>query len=94
MPGCVVQVCFDRDLLAGSVSGVASVIAIEMMKHGFPCFGISVLICEAADRVRDHAVDYWADDCKHPPTRPAPSQVTAAGSVPMYAARKDTPGNA
>src|ERR1700747_1110916 len=56
---CVVQVCLDRDLLAGFVSSFAPPMsAIEVLKDRAPCLRIVFLICKTANGPGNHAVDY------------------------------------
>src|ERR1700733_1899122 len=56
---CVVQVRLDRNLLPSSVSGFgAPVGAIEPLKDGGPCPGVTFLICKTTNGPGNHAVNY------------------------------------
>src|SRR5580692_11125437 len=56
---CVVQVCLDRNLLPGAVSGFAAPVStIEVLKDGVPCLGVAFLIRKTANGTGDHAVTH------------------------------------
>jgi hypothetical protein len=89
---CVVQVCLDRDLLAGFVSSFAPPMsAIKVLKDGAPCLGIVFLIVRPQmDRETMRSITDWSLLASvH--QEPVPSQVTAAGSCAQVTRPGTTP---
>src|SRR5580698_7038743 len=82
----IVEVCLDRNPLAGLESRVAATMgAIEIMENCAPRLGIALLIGNAAYGMRDHAINHGlvVVGVRPPGTRP----------IPCHGCRIVRPGN-